>query len=94
MKKNLQKTQDTLIEIIAAMKARNKSKSQVMKQDREDNIDFSEVDNKFTQRSEKIKDGVKKDFERSIYEKGGRVMSMNKMRSIVEPLLNLEKMPK
>jgi hypothetical protein len=52
-------------------------------------IDFSEVDNRFGLKSEKIKDSVRKEFDRP-GDKGTRMINLTKMKGILDPVINDE----
>lgn len=96
IKKNIEKVQICLTELHSAMKSRNKSRKFEQNNINEgdgDIVDFAEVDNKFGQKTEKIKESVKKEFEKPP-EKGARVMNINKMRGIVEQFINPENISK
>ena len=53
-------------------------------------FDFSEVDNKYLLKSDKIKETVKKEMDKTA-EKGGRVINLTKIKSILDSLMNEEK---
>jgi DNA repair exonuclease SbcCD ATPase subunit len=53
-------------------------------------LDFCEVDHRFGQKSEKIKDSVRKEFDRSNNDKGSRMINLTKMKGILDPLINEE----
>lgn len=90
-KKTIEKVQILLADLLQSMISRNKSKKIVKPKKEEvvEIIDFNEVDNKFLQKTEKIKDTVKKELDKPP-EKGSRVMNLNKIKGIIDPLINPE----
>jgi hypothetical protein len=59
----------------------------------EDNLkfDFFEVNNLYSGKNEKIKDAVKKEYEK-MNEKGIRGLSIDKMKALLNPILQQEKL--
>lgn len=53
-------------------------------------LDFCEVDHRYMLKSEKIKDSVRKEFDRTNIDKGNRMINLTKMKGILDPLINDE----
>jgi len=59
----------------------------------EDNIkfDFFEVNNQYSWKNEKIKDAVKKEYEK-MNDKSSKGLSLDKMKALLNPILQQEKL--
>jgi hypothetical protein len=93
VKSKLEEIQDRLNIAVTTMKEKSSGTSYGKNQIRSLNnndLDFSEVDARYMQKSEKIKESVRKDFERhaSIREK---TINMKKIKSLIDPFMNEDK---
>ncbi len=104
MKEYLDEIQDRLREAVASYKDREKGGSFSVKHSTKNadrlslvnnaapmigELDFNEVDSKFGQKLDKIKDSVRKDFDKNKDKQ--KIINLTKIKGLIDPLMNEEK---
>lgn len=81
----MHKVQLRIRQIITGMKNCNKKKN--LQKDLKMKVDYGKIDNLYTQKAEKIREAVKKEFEKN-GEKNQKTLTLKKIKGITAPLLN------